>query len=292
MDFKPLLSRVVGVIGIGNIGTSAAEGLHRAGYSVLIHDKYDKKQRGVSKPRLAWCDDPCDLARRCDVLLTCLPAPPDVRVLMEEQGVLNALRRGSVWIAHESTIPEESEYFGAQSNARGIRMLEAPLTGGIELIRQFKMTVSLGGPTSLVEEMKPLLENYTMCILHMGEVYGVASTVKIISNMLCAVHTVVSGEAMMIAKRAGVNHRSFFEAIRASAGNSFVFETEVPLAFNQTFDPHFTLKLHCKDLAIGDRIARKYGVPIEVFGLVEQIYNRARLRCEHRVTVVNIENVQ
>jgi len=135
-------------------------------------------------------------------------------------------------------------------------MLEAPLTGGIELIRQFKMTVTIGGDLEYMQNMLPLLKCYTICHYHAGT-YGKASIIKIISNMLCAAHTVVSGEAIMIAKRAGIDHRVFFECIRASAGNSFVFETESPLAFNQTFDPHFTLKLHCKDLNIGDKIARK-----------------------------------
>ena len=65
-----------------------------------------------------------------DVLLTCLPAPPDVVALMEGSGVLRALRPGAVWIAHETTVPEEAERFGALSGARGVRMLEAPLTGG------------------------------------------------------------------------------------------------------------------------------------------------------------------
>merc|ERR1711862_873976 len=87
-----------------------------------------------------------------------------------------------------------------------------------------------------------------------------ASIVKIISNMLCAIHTVASAEALAIAVKSGVNPAAFFDGIRASAGNSYVFETEVPLFFNQTYDPGFTLELHNKDLGIGKELADKAGV--------------------------------
>lgn len=82
----------------------------------------------------------------------------------------------------------------------------------------------------------------------------------------------------MLAKRAGVDHKKFFDAIRVSAGNSFVFETEVPLMFNGTFDPSFHIKLHTKDLGIGYELMKKYDAPCEVLSLCEQIYNRARVK--------------
>ena len=83
------------------------------------------------------------------------------------------------------------------------------------------------------------------------------NTLHVISNMLAGAHLVLSGEAVLMAKRAGINMTSFFNGIRASAGNSFVFETEVPLIFNGTYDPHFHIKLHCKDFELGHQLAQK-----------------------------------
>lgn len=82
----------------------------------------------------------------------------------------------------------------------------------------------------------------------------------------------------MLGKRGGLVLRSLFEAIRFSAGNSYVWETEGPLVFNGTYNPDFTLELHCKDLNLGYDLARKFKVPTELHSHVEQIYNRARFR--------------
>ena len=78
---------------------------------------------------LQWVDCPRKLAAMVDIMLTALPAPPDVKILMEDTGVLDAMRPGTIWIAHETTIPEESERFGIMAKSKGIHMLEAPLTG-------------------------------------------------------------------------------------------------------------------------------------------------------------------
>lgn len=109
------------------------------------------------------------------------------------------------------------------------------------------MTVYLGGEAMDIDASLPFVSCYTATQLPMG-MHGTPAVTKIVSNMLCAVHTVVSGEALMLAKKSGIDLKSFFHAIRLSAGNSYVFETEVPLVFNQSFDPDFTLALHCKDL--------------------------------------------
>jgi 3-hydroxyisobutyrate dehydrogenase len=115
------------------------------------------------------------------------------------------------------------------------------------LLREGKMTVYLGGETEDIDASLPFVSCYTATQLPMGR-HGTPAVTKIVSNMLCAAHTVVSGEALMLAKKSGIDLESFFHAIRLSAGNSYVFETEVPLVFNQSFDPDFTLALHCKDL--------------------------------------------
>ena len=121
----------------GNIGSAAITGLVHHGYSVGVHDKFNNYFEKNQRPGLTWFSSPTTLACNSDVLLTCLPGPRDVISVMENDGVLRAMRVGSIWLAHESTDPEEAERWGALSASIGIRMLEAPLTGGIELIRQF-----------------------------------------------------------------------------------------------------------------------------------------------------------
>lgn len=162
----------------------------------------------------------------------------------------NTLPKGALWIDHTSTDPDEPPRLAEKTEALGVRYVEAPLTGGVTLLRDGKMTVYLGGKAGDIEAALPFVSCYTATQLSLG-LHGTPAVTKIVSNMLCAVHTVVSGEALMLAKKSGVDLETFFHAIRLSAGNSYVFETETPLVFNQSFDPDFTLALHCKDLGEG-----------------------------------------
>ena len=158
-----------------------------------------------------------------------------------------------------------------------VGFLEAPVTGGMALLKQGLMTVLVSGDKSLYDEFLPLLKMSGRTVLYLGGL-GTATITKVITNMLAGVHLVSMGEALMLAKRNNIDLRMFFEAVRFSAGNSYVIETEAPLAFNGSFDPDFSLELHCKDLALGRNIAQESGVPIKVHSLVEEIYNEARLK--------------
>lgn len=160
---------------------------------------------------------------------------------------------------------------------KGIGVLEAPVTGGMALLKQGKMTVLVGGDKQLFQDCVPILEQSTKMVLYMGEM-GTATIAKVISNMIAAVNVVTMGEAMLLGKKGGVDLKSLFDAIRFSAGNTYTWETEAPLIFNGTYDPDFTIALHCKDLNLGYELARKFNVPIELHAHAEQMYNRARLK--------------
>ena len=159
----------------------------------------------------------------------------------------------------------------------GVGFLEAPVTGGMALLKQGLMTVLVSGEKDLYQTCLPLLKMSGRTVLYLGGL-GTATITKVITNMLAATHLVSMGEALMMAKRNNIDLKMFFEALRFSAGNSYVIETEAPLAFNGSFNPDFSLELHCKDLALGRNIAQESGVPIKVHSLVEEIYNEARLK--------------
>ena len=165
----------------------------------------------------------------------------------------------------------------ARCTELGVEFLEAPVTGGMALLKQGQMTVLVSGDESLYKEYLPLLKLSGRTVLYLGGL-GTATITKIVTNMLAATHLVAMGEAVMLAKRNNIDRKMFFEALRFSAGNSYVIETETPLVFNGSFDPDFSLELHCKDLALGRNIARESGVPIKLHSLVEEIYNEAKMK--------------
>jgi 3-hydroxyisobutyrate dehydrogenase len=114
-------------------------------------------------------------------------------------------------------------------------------------------------------------------VLHIGPL-GSASVIKVITNMLAFIHLVGVGEALMLARRGGIDLGKAFEAIRASSGNSFVHETESQVILSGSYDIGFTMDLACKDLGLAKELGRAFGVPLELGGLVGRIFERARAR--------------
>ena len=121
-------------------------------------------------------------------------------------------------------------------------MLEAPVTGGLEALKKGQMTVFLAGEKEIADEMMPMMEDIYCNVLYTG-IMGTALIPKVLSNMLTCVHNLAMGEVFMVGKRAGVDMRVMWDAIRASSGNSFVWETGGPMLMQGTYDPSFSIAL-------------------------------------------------
>ena len=171
--------------------------------------------------------------------------------------------------------PDEIARLAALAAERGIATLEAPVTGGVHRAAAGEITVLVGGDEPVFLGHRPALAAMGGQVIHMGPL-GTASTVKVITNMLAFVHLVAVGEALMLAKCSGLDLGRAFEAIRASSGNSFVHETESQLILSGSYDVGFTMDLACKDLGFAARLGRQLGVPLELAGLVERMFARAR----------------
>jgi len=135
----------------------------------------------------------------------------------------------------------------------------------------------VGGDAAVVAKHSALLETIGGKVIHCGG-WGSGSVVKIISNMLAALHLVGVGEAFMLGKKAGIELPALFDALKASAGCSYVLETEGPFIMNGSFDTDFALKLHCKDLDIGYKMGRTLKSPLVLHSVAQQVYERARAR--------------
>ena len=266
----------VGYIGLGHLGVHLAASLVRAGHCVTVHDL----DRSSAAPLLAagaqWADSPREVAAASDVVFTCLPSPAVVNaVVTGPDGVLAGLRAGGTWIDNSTTDRAEVMRLSAVADEYGVRMLEAPVTGGVHKAAEGAITVLVGGDEALYDEHRELLAAAGSPVLYMGPL-GSAAVIKVITNMLAFIHLVAAGEALMLAKRGGLDLARSFEAILHSSGNSFVHETESQVILNGSYDIGFTMDLACKDLGFATQFGREFGVPLELAGLVEQTFIRAR----------------
>lgn len=265
-----------GFIGLGHLGGHLAASLVRGGFPLTVHDL----QRQAAEPLLAlgavWANSPKEAAAGADAVITCLPSPTaSAAVLCGVDGVLDGLRRGGTWIEMSTVDGDEIKRLAARAAERGIATLESPVTGGVHRAAAGEITILAGGDTAVFEAHRPALQAMGGEIFHMGPL-GSASVIKVITNMLAFIHLVAAGEALMLARRGGLDLAQAFAAIKASSGNSFVHETESQLVLNGSYDIGFTMDLACKDLGFAMKFGREFGVPLELAGLVDQTFIRAR----------------
>jgi 3-hydroxyisobutyrate dehydrogenase len=265
-----------GFVGLGNLGAKLAAGLRRAGFDLVAHDL----DRTAAEPLLAlgaaFAETPLALARRVDAVITCLPFPAaSERVLTGPEGLLAGLEPGAAWIEMSTVDSDTIQRLAAVVAEKGVFTLEAPVTGGVHKAAAGEVAVIVGGETAVVERHRAALEAMGGPIFHVGPL-GSASAMKVITNMLAFVHLVAAGEALMLAKRGGLDLGQAFQVIKASSGNSFVHETESQLILNGSYNVGFTMELACKDLGFAMSLGRELGVPLDLAAITAQTFIRAR----------------
>jgi len=266
----------VGFIGVGNLGMHLAASLLKAEFQVIVHDLKKETATGLLDAGAGWASSPRQVAEMAGTVFTCLPSPAAVNaVVTGENGVLAGLKPGGTWIDMSTNDMHEVKRLATLAAEKGIACLEAPVTGGVHKAASGEITVLVGGDTAVFERHLPALRAMGDKVFYMGPL-GSASVIKVITNMLAFIHLVAAGEALMLAKRGGLDLVQTFEAIKASSGNSFVHETESQVILNGSYNIGFTMGLACKDLYLAHQLGREFGVPLELAGLVEQIFIRAR----------------
>jgi 3-hydroxyisobutyrate dehydrogenase len=254
----------VAFVGVGRLGGHLAASLLRAGFALSVYDRDREAARRLEEAGAEWADSPAAAAAEADVVVTCLPSPSAVADVIEGlDGALTSLRGGATWIDMSTNDRRELLRLAALAREKGIATLEAPVTGGVHRAAASDITVIVGGDERVVGAHMPLLEAMGGRVFHVGAL-GRASDLKVVTNMLAFVHLVACGDALMLAKRAGVDLALAFEVIRASSGTSFVHETEGQLILNGSYDIGFTMDLALKDLGLALALGEDTGVPLEL----------------------------
>ncbi len=265
-----------GFIGLGNLGGALALNLRRAGFDLTVHDLDAAASRPLIEAGAAWAASPRAAAERVDAVFTCLPSPAvSERVLTGADGLLAGLKPGSTWIETSTVDAESIQRLAAIAAEQGVFTLEAPVTGGVHKASSGAVAVIVGGEAQAFERHRPALEAIGRPLFHVGPL-GSASVMKVITHMLAFVHLVAAGEALMLAKRGGLDLAQAYAVIKASSGNSFVHETESQLVLNGSYNVGFTMELACKDLGFAMALGSELGVPLDLAAITAQTFIRAR----------------
>jgi 3-hydroxyisobutyrate dehydrogenase len=264
-----------GFIGLGNLGRHLAANLARGGFEVAVYDVDSAAAASVLDVGATWAVSIPALAAAADAVITCLPSPEATAAVMDL--ALPAMSAGSTWIEMSTNDCVEVEKLAVRAAERGIQTLACPVTGGVHRAAAGAITVLVGGARPVFDAHRPALAAMGGKIIYMGGIAQAAVT-KVVTNMLAFIHLIAAGEALMVCAKAGVDLRTAFDAIAASSGTSFVHETESQVILNGSYDIGFTMDLACKDAAFALEFGRRFGVPLKLAGLMEQIFIEGRAK--------------
>ena len=278
----------IGFIGLGNVGSQLAGNLLRHGVDLTVRDIDAGRVAPLVARGARAAGSPRELAAAVEVVITCLPSPAVCAAVMEgEDGVLAGMARGALWLEMSTTDHGEVCRLAARVAACGGTALDCPVSGGCHRAASGNISIFAGGTRAAFERALPVLAILGQRILHTGPL-GSASQLKVLTNYLCTVHLAALAEALTVARVAGLDLDTAYEAIRISSGNSFVHETESQLILNGSRDVNFTMDLVIKDVGLFDALARQHGVPLELSPLVLEIFRDGAQRYGGRELSPNI----
>ena len=270
--------RVIGFIGLGNVGGKLAGSLLRNGADLVVRDIDEERVRSFTDRGAAPAVGARELAERCGVVVTCLPSPAVCAQVMEGgDGVLAGLGPGDVWMEMSTTDRDEVLRLGAMAQDRGAAAVDCPVSGGCHRAATGNISIFCGGIREAFDQVLPVLKMMGRRILHTGPL-GSASVLKVVTNYLASVHLAALGEAFAVARRAGMDLTTTYEAIRISSGNSFVHETESQVILNGSYDIGFTMDLVQKDMGLFLELADRAGVDLDVAPVIGAGFDDAARR--------------
>ena len=281
-------SQKVGFIGLGNVGAKLAGSLLRNNVDLMVRDLDRQNARPLLDAGAKWADSPAELARACDVIITCLPSPAiSATVLEAEDGVLAGLSEGKIWAEMSTTDEQEIHRLGALVTRTGASPIDCPVSGGCHRAATGNIAILAGAERAVFEAMLPLLTKMGRRILHTGPL-GSATVLKVVTNYLATANLVSISEALSTCAAAGMDLKTSFEAIRISSGNSFVHETESQVILNGSRDINFTMDLVLKDISLFHDVAERAGLSLELAPLLIEIFKDGIARYGEREFSPNI----
>ena len=237
----------IGFIGIGIMGRPMAKNLIKAGYALTVYDKFAPTDDLVALGAVAAKSNK-DVAAQSDIIITMLPNSPHVKeAVMGENGVLEGARPGAILVDMSSIAPSASQEICAAAKAKGVTMLDAPVSGGEPKAIDGTLAVMVGGDKKTFETLKPILEKMGSSVVLVGDI-GAGNVTKLANQIIVALNIAAVSEALVLATKAGVKPEAVFDAIKGGLAGSTVMNAKVPMILDGNFKPGFRIELHIKDL--------------------------------------------
>ncbi|AZV57683.1 2-hydroxy-3-oxopropionate reductase [Clostridium sp. AWRP] len=252
----------VGFIGLGIMGKPMSKNLIKAGYDLVVYNRSKASEEELQKAGAERGASPKDVAAKSDVIITMLPNSPQVKeVVLGENGVIEGIKKGSVFIDMSSIAPLVSREIAKKLEEKGIDMLDAPVSGGEPKAIDGSLSMMVGGKKEVFEKYKDLLLKMGTSAVLCGDV-GAGNVTKLANQVIVALNIAAMSEAFVLGTKAGVSPELIYNAIRGGLAGSTVLDAKAPMVLDRNFKPGFKIDLHIKDLNNAVETAAGVGAPL------------------------------
>ncbi len=281
----------VGFIGLGNMGGPMALNLVKHGFSLVVHDIDKTKVDPLRARGAAVADSPERVAAATARTICMVETTAQAEsVIAGERGIVQGAKSGHVVICMSTIDPFAAKRLAGVLAARGVAMLDAPVSGGTTRAASGELSIIAGGEAATFEACRDLFKAMGTNLFHVGPL-GHGLAMKLVNNMLIQVNRVAVAEALVLGVKAGLDPRMIYDVVRVSTGTSFAFETGVPKILARDFSPGGTVDITYKDQELETAFAKQLGVPLLLANVTQQLYQMARaagLNKEDGLAVVKV----
>jgi 2-hydroxy-3-oxopropionate reductase len=289
------MAHVIGFIGLGIMGRPMARNLLKAGHSLVVHSRSRGPVDELVAAGAKAGTSPKDVAAQSDVLITMLPNSPDVElVALGKDGIVEGARSGLIFVDMSTISPIVSQKVGQALAAKGVRMLDAPVSGGEKGAIDGALSIMVGGDQAVFDQVLPILQAMGKTITLLGPL-GFGGFTKLANQIIVAVNLTALGEALTLAKKAGLDRELTLKALAGGLAGSRCLDQKTPNYVSGSYKPGFKIDLHFKDLGLIMESARTLGVPLPATAVVQELFSALRVKgrgeLDHSAVITLLEDL-
>jgi 3-hydroxyisobutyrate dehydrogenase-like beta-hydroxyacid dehydrogenase len=266
----------VGFIGLGKMGRPMARHLLDAGFTVTVHNRSRAPVDELAAAGAHPASTPAEVARASDIVLTCLTNTQSVEdVYFGPNGLIGAARPGQIFVDHSTVSPLTSRQCAEGARERGADFLDAPISGGPAGAQAGTLTIMVGGAEVTFERARPVFEAMGKNIRLVGPLSS-GSTIKLVNQLLVAIHSSAVAEAMVLGVKAGADPAVMLDVLRTSFGGSAMLSRNVPMMLERNFAAGTSVNVILKDLGLIDGLSNELNVRTLLGSVATQVFRESR----------------
>ena len=272
------MAQVIGFIGLGIMGRPMAKNLLKAGYPLVVHNRSRGAVDELGQAGAKIAGSPREVAAQSDVLITMLPNSPDVElVALGKDGIIEGARSGLLYADMSTISPIVSQKVGAALAPKGVKMVDAPVSGGEKGAIDGALSIMVGGDKAVFDALLPIFQAMGKTITLLGPL-GAGGFTKLANQIIVAVNLTALGEALTLARKAGLDRALTLKALGGGLAGSKCLEQKTANYVAGTYNPGFKIDLHFKDLGLIMESSRALGVPLPTTAVVQELFNAMRVK--------------